>query len=272
MSESTTKSTLKWIVGMQAIFIGAIALGQKGLVSAMFLIVGGAICLPPIIRAIESKINFPVKSWHKYIAVIGLFAIGYYTWPRNALNYVANADKKANGIEVVDPKKEAEQLTAQLQKEISEFDKPFDNSKYRGSTDAVKNEVIVFGAWAQIINNGLASMSPENKSLADKLKSKVVALQVKEFPLMRKEIAKEMSTTLWEHNIEVKCFGKGNTTLDFIGGTYASNKNIKDTQIALSDVTKMYRFKRTQFRWIPSEEKYTYYEIDSPNDSELVTF
>lgn len=282
------KPTLKWIAGVMLLLAGLGSIGQGGFISAIFYVLGGLICLPPTFKIIEEKIKFPLQTWHKYAAVIGALVIGGVAMPKTDKNITptenstaaetqaapTQADNK-NG-EATEPKKEepteAQKLTEQLQREIASFDKPFDNSTYRGSKEAVQMEVVLFGVWARIINQGEASSNPEDQKLAKKLKDKVVARQVKEFPQMRKEIAKVMKEKLWEENIEVKCFGNGNATLDFVGGSFASNKIIKQTQETLSEMMNMYRFKRTQYRWIPSADEYTYYSIDSPKDSELVTF
>jgi len=282
------KSTLKWITGVILLLAGLGSIGQGGIVSAIFYVLGGLICLPPTFKIIEERIKFPFQTWQKYAAVIGALVIGGIAMPKtdkigtttenstNSTSQDAKPQTDAQNDGSTEPKtaekSEAEKLTEQLQREIESFEKPFDNSTYRGSKDAVQIEVVLFGVWAEIINNGEASSNPEDQKLAKNLKEKVVARQVKEFPQMRKEIAKVMKEKLWEENIEVKCFGNGNSTLDFVGGSFASNKIIKQTQETLSEMLNMYRFKRTQYRWIPSADEYTYYSIESPKDSELVNF
>ena len=274
------KSTFKWIAGI-LLLIGALgALGQGGIISALFYVIAGLICLPPTFKIIEEKIKFPFQSWQKYAAVIGAMVVGGVAMPKldtSNTSTAVNTTKETSKLNSqVEEKKadvsESQKLTEQLQREIASFDKPFNNSLYKGSKEAVQMELLLFGVWQQIINTGELSSNPENQKLTKKLKDKVVAMQIKEFPQMRKEIANVMKEKLWEENIKVSCLGSGNGTLDFVGGAFASNKVIKQTQETLSDLIHMYRFKRIQFRWIPSADEYTYYSIESPKDSELVSF
>lgn len=104
---------------------------------------------------------------------------------------------------------------------------------------------------------------------AKDLKKKIVSLQVRIFPTLRKRWADAAGRKLWEHDIEVRAFGKGNVTLELVGGTFAANANIKATHESIRDGVELLRFKRVNYKWYSGVDEYDYYKIESPSDSEL---
>lgn len=165
-----------------------------------------------------------------------------------------------------------EELNEQLKREIASFNKPFDNKTYDGTVEAIQMEIVLFGVWADIIQKGENSNLEENVKLAKELKTKVVNLQAKEFPIIRQRYGKIIANKMWEHDITIKTIGTGNTILDFTGAIFATNKNIKEYQTTLNEVLTMFRFKQTRYRWYKGADEYTYYDLNAPSDKELVTF
>lgn len=164
-----------------------------------------------------------------------------------------------------------EELKEQLKRELASFDKKFDNSSYNGTVESVQMELILFSVWASIVNKGLSSADNENQKLANDLKKKVIALQVKEFPRMRKAYGDVVSQKLWENDIYVSTQGGTNAIINFTGGLFAANKNIQETQTTLQKVLTEFRFKEARYRWYKGADEFTYYKIESPKDNELVT-
>lgn len=165
-----------------------------------------------------------------------------------------------------------EELNEQLKREIASFNKPFDNKTYDGTLDAIQMEIVLFGLWADLIQKGESSSLDENVKLAKELRTKVVNLQAKEFPILRQRYGKIIANKMWEHDITIKTTGAGNTILDFTGAIFATNKNIKEFQTTLNEVLTMFRFKQTRYRWYKGAEEYTYFDLNVPSDKELVTF
>lgn len=163
-----------------------------------------------------------------------------------------------------------EELTQQLNREIAGFDKPFDNSSYSGTVESIQMELVLFSVWQVIIRKGESSNS-ENQKLASVLKKKVVNLQVKEFPRMRKKYAEVVAKQLWENDMYVSVQGGTNGIINFSAGMFAANKNIQETQNMLNKVLTEFRFKETRFRWYKEADEFTYYKLKTPNDKELVT-
>ena len=160
----------------------------------------------------------------------------------------------------------------QLEREIEAINEGVDFTTYRGTVDALQLEIILFGTWAKIIKDGEASNDLEIQKLAKLLKPKVVKLQEQEFPKLRKEYAQVIAKIMWEHDIDVIASGSEYNYLNFIGGIFAANKNIKDFQEQLKDVPAMFRFSQTRYRWYKGEDEYTYYSTYEGTDTDLVSF
>ena len=165
---------------------------------------------------------------------------------------------------------ERDRFKNQLLRELdSDIIKTGNTSNYRGDLKSLQTELIVFGAWKIIIDQADTDPNPEVQKLGKQLKKKVVALQVKEFPIMRHEYAKFARGVLWEHDCDVNLGGNKNTTIEFVATAFAANKNIKDSYETLYEQMKMFRFKRAQYKWSKYDDEYTYYTIKTPEDGQL---
>lgn len=186
----------------------------------------------------------------------------------------SSSTSSSSSTTTTEPVKEQtpEELNEQLKREIASFNKPFDNTTYDGTVDAIQMEIVLFGVWANIIKEGENSTLEDNVKLAKELKTKVANRQSKEFPILRKRYGKIIANKMWEHDIEIKTIGTSNTILDLTGGTFATNKNIKEFQTTLQEILTMLRFKQTRYRWYKGQDEYTYYDLDVPSDKEPVTF
>lgn len=161
---------------------------------------------------------------------------------------------------------------AQLERELASINKGVNFSTYRNTVEATQMELILFAAWAKTINEALESENTEVQTLGKELKQKVQDIQVKEFPILRLAYTKAIYQKLWEENIETTVIGNKNKTIQFTGGYFANNGNKAKTQETLQEALKMFRFTRVNYKWYKYDDDYTYYEIDSPNDSELMRF
>jgi hypothetical protein len=70
------KLILKWVTGVILILGGLGELQSYELITSLFHILAGCICLPPLYNFIETKTKIKLQSWQKYVTVIGLFLIG----------------------------------------------------------------------------------------------------------------------------------------------------------------------------------------------------
>lgn len=166
---------------------------------------------------------------------------------------------------------EKTQKIEQLEKEINSINNGVDFSTYRGSVELIQMEIVLFNAWATVIEEALSYEDPEVQRLGNSLKQKVQNIQIKEFPKLRKAYKDAIYKDLWVENIETAVFGAGNTTIQFTGGVFADNKAKQQTQETLSEILHMLRFKRANYKWYEYDDEYTYYTMKSPKDSEIVT-
>jgi len=192
----------------------------------------------------------------------------------DSLNKMTEEEKRL--AQEMEAKKAAEEeklkQKEQLEREIKSINDGVDFLTYRGTVDALQMELVLFGTWADIIEKGETSDDPEIQKLAKQLKPKVVNLQVREFPRLRKEYADVVAKKMWENDIEVYANGTGNRYINFTGGLFAANKNKKDFQEQLHEILTMFRFNQSRYRWYEGQDEYTYWTIYEGKDSELVTF
>jgi rRNA maturation endonuclease Nob1 len=169
---------------------------------------------------------------------------------------------------------EDEKIKEQLLREIESIDKGIDFSTYHNASkiEILQLELALFNAWASTIKNGEVSGDVEVQGLAKKLKIKVSNIQIKEFPLLRKQYVKIMAKLLWEEDIEVSANGTSSKYINITGGIFAANKNKQDFQNTIHEVLKQFRFNQSRYRWYKGDDQYTYYTIYEGKDSDLVIF
>ncbi len=115
--------------------------------------------------------------------------------------------------------------------------------------DTLNAEVVLFDLWANQIRDGKASSSTEDVANAKELEKKVISIQTKEFPKLRKEATRFFRNTLWEGDIEVSVSGSKNETLSLVGAYFAANTNIKNAYESMYPLLVKYRFQKIQFAW-----------------------
>ncbi|MBP6945167.1 zinc ribbon domain-containing protein [Patescibacteria group bacterium] len=143
-----------------------------------------------------------------------------------------------------------EALKASLKAELEQI-KAFDGVAMRKAQEAGEQseELNTFERWGSLVQEGKKSADKETTDLAKELEKKASAIQVKEFPLMRKITGERLGKVLWTKNIEIKLYGSKNETLEFIALMFANNQNISDFYVpVMSDVERM-RFRTVRFRW-----------------------
>ncbi|NMH87654.1 hypothetical protein [Flavivirga algicola] len=160
-------------------------------------------------------------------------------------------------------------IIEQLKRELNSIHKGIDFSSYSGKIESLQIELILFGSWATIISENEESTDNEIKKLTSQLKSKVKKIQAREFPRLRKEYVKAAANLLWENDIEVTVSGKGNININFTAGIFAGNKNKKNFHNEVKEALKMFRFSQARYRWYTGEREYTYWTIQTKNDTDL---
>lgn len=165
------------------------------------------------------------------------------------------------------------QLKEKINREIESINNGVDFSIYRGTVESLQLELVIFRMWAITIQEGQDYEDEEIHKISKELQSKVEKIQKKEFPILRKELAKVYKNNLWEFDIDV--YSSGGSKVKYInltGATFVANKNIKDMQGNISESLKMFRFNQTRYRWYKGADEYTFYTIYEGKDSDLVIF
>jgi vacuolar-type H+-ATPase subunit I/STV1 len=179
-------------------------------------------------------------------------------------------------LKEAEEKKKAEEEKAatkeQLKREIESINEGVDFSSYRGTIDALQLEIALFATWTKIIEDAEIYEDEAINNLTQQLKSKVASIQIREFPILRKEYTKIVASKLWENDIEVSSNGTGNRYINFTGGVFAANKNKKDFQNEIHEILTMFRFNQARYRWYEGQDKYTYWSVYEGKDSDLVDF
>lgn len=162
----------------------------------------------------------------------------------------------------------SEPLDKQLTKQIETIGS-FKGEEYRGSLEKINSELLLITFWSSLTMEAKNSSDANIKKLGKDLEAKLVQLQIREFPKMRADYGKLVGSTLWEHDVDVKLFGSGNSTIEFSGAVFAANKNIKDAQTAIQDMLKKLRFDKANYKWFNGADEYNYYTIESKKDNEI---
>jgi len=158
-----------------------------------------------------------------------------------------------------------------LETELKSFEKPFVDSAYQGSTISLAIEGAIFTDWANLIKKADSTNNEAIKKMALTLKEKVSALQVKQFPKMRKEYARIMANKVWENDVYVSIEDPRSTVLNITGSVFVTNKNISEIEQKISDDIIWLRFKDIRYRWYKGQDEYTHYDIKSPSDADVLS-
>lgn len=126
-----------------------------------------------------------------------------------------------------------------------------------------------FNSWVEVLNRCEKSNDVDIVKESKVMRKKIQDVQVKYFPVLRKNYAEFARVTFFESNIDVSFSGRGNSTISFVGGLLSSNKNIADIQKKLSEMLHKLRFKESQYKWYKYDSGYSY-TIESPTDKELL--
>lgn len=95
-----------------------------------------------------------------------------------------------------------------------------------------------------------SNLTPEQQTQASKFRESLVEFQERMLPILRNSYGKVLRDKLWEHDVDVQVHGTGNRTIEFIGGTFAANRNIKEMNDNIWPLLRKLRFTRAEYRWM----------------------
>jgi hypothetical protein len=145
-----------------------------------------------------------------------------------------------------------------------------DFSIYYDSISKIDLALNLFHTWAEEIKKAEESPHLEKQALGEKIRSAVVKKQVIEFPRLRKAYGKISANKLWVNDIEVSVYGSSNSVIEYTGGVFAANRNIREAYTIVKTQLRDLRFDQANYKWYSGDDEYTYYTIGSRLDTEIV--
>lgn len=141
--------------------------------------------------------------------------------------------------------------------------------------EAIRKATTLFSALAEAINKARQSasaLSREDAAYVKRIEGRLVALQQRTLPGLRKAFAAKSASLLWESDLYVTVGGDANTLITFSGGMFAANANIQAFQDQLDEIVTKLRFKQTRFKWFKGADEYTFYKLTTPADGKIAMF
>ncbi len=136
----------------------------------------------------------------------------------------------------------------------------------------IQIQLALFSAYSKIIDEYKNNNNTEIITLVKQLESELKKYQNREFPKLRKAYWKISNNLLWQSNIDVYIKWSDSWTIELVWWLLANNKNKLDMYSSMKDMLVLLRFTRINMKWYEYDDTYTYWDIESQNDSEFVNF
>ncbi|MCS7001166.1 MAG: MerC domain-containing protein [Bacteroidota bacterium] len=160
-------------------------------------------------------------------------------------------------------------IKERLQAELEGI-KKFKGSEFYNSIDALKIELAALAAWAILINAGENAVDSNTRNLARKLKEKVIELQLKEFPTMRKHYARLINQNPKVHSLEATCYGEANEIIELRSNMFRSSDFVNTLHTQIKELLTMFRFKEVRYKQSKASTRYISFTLNAQPDFELV--
>lgn len=149
-----------------------------------------------------------------------------------------------------------------------------DVSKYLTDKDSIIIASAVYTAMAMHIDEAQEyDLNDKQKERVEKFKRVLIKRQKIDYPKLRNAYGPAARKAVWENDMTVRTFGKGYKIIEFSGGMFTTNKNIKIFQEGLSDILIALRFKQVRYKWSERVSEYTSYTFDSMrSDAEIISY
>lgn len=183
--------------------------------------------------------------------------------------FTDNDEKKGEPKDKIEaPKQTKEEWTASLMEDLNIQKEYLDsiplrlkNTKsidmlrgYAHDVRNIANKTITDSSYMDVYT------TPEVSKLMSDNSAKAKKIQPEVMQSWRALYVKNLGDKLWEDNIYVEC-PNGGTTITFIGGIFANNKNIKQWEEQIESQLADMGFKQVRYKWIKHDTEYTYYDI-----------
>jgi hypothetical protein len=160
-------------------------------------------------------------------------------------------------------------LKNELNKAITDINTPGYFDEYKADLNLISVQVLSFETYGKMANRALSNNDAEIKQLGEKLKSNLISVQLKEFPILRKKSAAFMAEKLWKDDCEVTLQGSGNNVINFIAGTFAANANKLEAHESIRELLTTLRFKKDCYLWYKYDDSGSCWILNGKKDSDL---
>lgn len=179
----------------------------------------------------------------------------------------ADSIKKVREIaRVAEEKRKSKELYESLDASLDEV-RNYQTKKYSSPKDVV-SETLKFKDWQKLGRAARHKDQDSIKSLGEDLLRSLPSLQKRELPRMRKSYCELVERHFWEYDVDVTCGGRGYKTITFISGDFAANRTVKEFHNEIRRMLIDLRYSRAQYKWYKYDDEYTYYNLNSPEDTE----
>lgn len=189
----------------------------------------------------------------------------------------AERQKKEDIDRVNAEAKAAEEKLAKIAEYMAQIDREISSiptikaSSYTKDVQSINVALIVLGAWAVVYENGESlDLSEAQEKKRQEFRRLVVKKQTELLPVLRDAYGPAMRRQLWEADGSAKTFGAGFKTVEFVSAAFVRNANIKQINGQIHENLIMLRFNQVRYKWFSEASEYTYYDLNSPKDSEVV--
>lgn len=134
----------------------------------------------------------------------------------------------------------------------------------------VWQRLAIFEDAARVLeDNPETPLSEDAKVERRRLASTLSERQSVDLPAMRKAYGEAMRRNLWEQDVSVAVTGGRTTTISYTSVIFAANRNIAQVQRGALPSLQKLRFDRSRFRWSEGGDRWTFYDLEPPQDGEI---
>lgn len=140
------------------------------------------------------------------------------------------------------------------------------------STVESEDDTVAAGREIDRIAFDLDPIRPTDAALARQRMATVSALrsaQERQLPRLRLAWVKATHERFWMNDMTVTCTGRKCTTVEFVGGRLAANRNKAALIDTIAEAVRVLRFRTVKMKWFSLDDRPTTYEITTLGDAAL---
>ncbi|MEE2566416.1 hypothetical protein [Hyphobacterium marinum] len=158
----------------------------------------------------------------------------------------------------------------QLETELASL-QDFDATDWTSDYDRIVLGAGLFAIWGELYREGRDyELTAEQAELRQRFRRELIREQRESLPTMRDRFGPAARQRLWIADASARTIGNGFRTVEFVSGAFAANRNIQEFQVEMGDIFSLLRFKQSRYKWYEEADRYTYYDLITPDDDDIV--